>query len=330
VQGEYKGSGFGNGVYGSYMTDATSGTSFSFISTKNGVAGNSSSLGNYRFGVHGIGGISTRSGGVIGNNGNILWGACGYYANNGNDYSLYGFGTAVATGGINGRISGNIPANNQVGLGVYGGVMGGWIRGLVYGTNLSGQKYGVYVHGNALTNNKFIQLNKVSESDKRVQSYATTSLSHELIVKGKIEVKGGESKIFLNDELKNICDISTLIITATPLGESNGVFIKEITNDYIILKENNAGTHNFFVNYIISGTIKNSESFNEEEILNVKFESNMEGVMHNDYDTTSLGNPIWFDGKNVRHDKVDDNIIGRSKKMEEIQKQSEKLSRSKK
>ena len=148
-----------------------------------------------------------------------------------------------------------------------------------------------------------------------------------MIVKGKIEVKGGESKIFLNDELKNICDISTLIITATPLGESNGVFIKEITKDYIILKENNAGTHNFFVNYIISGTIKNSESFNEEEILNVKFESNMEGVMHNDYDTTSLGNPIWFDGKNVRHDKVDDNIIGRSKKMEELQKELNKQNR---
>ena len=53
----------------------------------------------------------------------------------------------------------------------------------------------------------------------------------------------------------------------------------------------------------------------------------MEGVMHNDYDTTSLGNPIWFDGKNVRHDKVDDNIIGRSKKMEELQKELNKQNR---
>jgi hypothetical protein len=337
VQGEYFGTGLGNGVYGSYMTDATSGTSFTFGQTKNGVAGNSFANGNYRFGVHGIGGLSTRSGGVIGNDGDFRWGACGYFANNSTDYSLYGFGTAVQTGTATGRVYGvhtngllDVTPNNQVGLGVYGGVMGGWIKGLVYGTNFSGQKYGIYVHGDALTNNKFIQLNDVVNSEKRVPSYATTSLTHELIVKGKAEVFKGEATIILNTDLRNICDLSTLIVSVTPLGESNGVFIKNITDDFITIKENNSGNHDFTINYIISGTVKNSKPFDEINILDSNYEKNMDGVMHNDIDTSNNGTPIWFDGKNVRHDAVDNKLIGRDKKIEEIQKQSEKLSRSKK
>lgn len=321
VQGEYYGTATGGtGVRGIYSSTG-SGTSFNLSANRNGVEGNSLATGNYKFGVSGVGGISTRSGGVLGNDGNVRWGALGYFANSGIDYSIYGFGTAVFTGVAAGRLSssnsGSVEANNQVGLGIYGGVMGGWIKGLVYGTNFSGQKYGVYVHGNTITNTKYVQLNNTSSSEVRIPSYATTALTNELTSKGKISLVNGQAIVTFDAKLMELCDLSSLVITATPMGNCNGVFIDDINQNGFTIKEINNGSHNVSVSFIISGTLKQATEFTEVDILNQQYETNMNGVMHNDYDSETEGTPIWYDGQNVRHDIVDEELTGVKKQKEE-------------
>ena len=190
VQGEYFGTNAeGAGVRG-VIGNTTAGTGFGAVSA--GVSGlgalNNSTAGSYKFGVYGDGGYTVRSGGVMGYDFGYAQGALGYYAANGFDYCVYGFGQAYTTGVATGyypNLNENLLASNDnnfnlkyldnrsngdeidfnswssnqpnktIGLGIYGGVMGGWIKGLVYGTNLSGAKYGLYVHGKTITNNVY-------------------------------------------------------------------------------------------------------------------------------------------------------------------------------
>ncbi len=330
VQGEYNGTASGGtGVRGIY-TPAGNGTSFNLGAGRNGVDGSSTATGNYKFGVAGTGGVSTRSGGVIGNDGNFRWGACGYFSSGSVDYSLYGFGMAVNTGAAGGRLAaGNhlpssVEPNNQVGIGIYGGVMGGWIKGLVYGTNFSGDKYGVYVHGNTVTNSKYVQLNSSENSDTRIASYATTALTNELTSKGKIQLVNGRATVSFDSKLTELCTLESLVITATAMGNCNGVYIDEITKSGFTIKEMNNGAHSVAVSFIISGTLKQASEFTETEILSKQYETNMDGVMHNDYDTATDGTPIWYDGQTVRHDNVDPSL---TKSKEAMAKDAEKLLR---
>ncbi len=333
MQGEYEGTANGTGVRGIYVPTG-GGSAFTFGNNRNGVSGSSTATGSYKFGVYGVGGISLRSGGVMGNDGDVAFGSLGYFANNGNDYSVYGFGTAYFAGGAGGRMVGNssnnlfnVPPNKQIGIGIYGGVMGGWMKGLVYGTNFSGQKYGVYVHGNTITNSNYIQLNESTKSDKRVASYATTSLTNEITTKGKIKLVNGIATVLFDEKFTELSDLSTAIITATAMGECNGVFIKEINEEGFVIKELNQGSSNTEVSFIVTATLKNSKAFEEDDILNKSYETNMEGVMNNDIDENTVGKPIWFDGKEVRFDKIDESIINNAK--QKVVQESKKIIRPK-
>jgi len=333
VQGEYNGTNVrGAGVRG-LILNATAGTSFNnLIAGVSGTGGTTAlTAGSYKFGVYGNGGSNTRSGGVLGNCfGNR--GALGYFDAAATNYCVYGFGTAYQIGLVTGRFSSNSSnitnkfnqPNATVGIGIYGGVMGGWIKGLVYGTNFSGQKYGVYVHGNTITNDKYVQLNNSSTSDVRIASYATTALTNELTSKGKVILANGQASIAFDSKLMELCDLNSLVITATPMGNCNGIYIDDITENGFSIKEINNGSHNVPVSFIISGTLKQATEFTEADILNKQFETNLNGVMHNDNDTETDSTPIWYDGQNVRHDAVDEELTGRKRLMEIESIESEK------
>ena len=110
VQGEYSGSGLnGNGVRG-LSSSTASGSNFTNL-VSSGVNGSYvvPTPRNYAFGVFGSVGAnayvgSIRSGGVLGTD-LFASGALGYYAANGNDYSVYGFGQAHTNGINTGRNS---------------------------------------------------------------------------------------------------------------------------------------------------------------------------------------------------------------------------------
>ena len=333
VQGEYNGTNAqGAGVRGSIL-NTTAGTSFGAVAS--GVNGNATTSGAYKFGVYGSGGQTRRSGGVMGYDFGLAFGALGYFASaagGGGDYSVYGFGLGFTTGIAGGRMAAGAnpifdKPNTHIGIGIYGGVMGGWVKGLVYGTNFSGQKYGVYVHGNTITNEKYVQLNNSGASDIRIASYATTALTNELTSKGKISLLNGQATVTFDSKLIELCDLNSLVITATPMGNCNGVYIDDITENGFAIKEINNGSHNVSISFIISGTLKQATEFTETDILNKQYETNMNGVMHNDYDTETDGTPIWYDGQNVRHDAVDEELTGRRALKEAEAKENEKLYR---
>ena len=303
VQGEYNGTGVGTGTRGVFLS-TTAGTGFSNCAS--GVQGTATASGTYKFGVYGSGGTTARSGGVFGYDGGLAMGALGYYSNSGIDYSVYGFSQSHTTGSGTGKISNSssLEKNTNIGLGIYGGVMGGWVRGMKYGFHTKGETYSLYIDGNGYTNKPLAFLINTNDQ-KKVVSFMNTSLHPEVSLNGKTNLNNG--KIFIAFEKsfsQIISNIDDVIITATPQGKSNGVYIDNITKEGFWIYENNNGISNVKISWIAITKIKGEENpIVPSDLLSNDFDTKMNNVMFNDSTTTDASQSIWWDGTKIRWDK---------------------------
>jgi hypothetical protein len=86
--------------------------------------------------------------------------------------------------------------NFGIGAGLSGGVMGAWIHGQVYGTVLSGNRFGVYVDGLTITNNAIVQLvPSTGNTQKRVVTYAATGITQDVYSKGRGQLTAGIAEV---------------------------------------------------------------------------------------------------------------------------------------
>jgi hypothetical protein len=255
--------------------------------------------------------IPNRSGGVMGFSGTTgTFGILGYKNSAG---TLFGTYSSAAPGTGTGRMA-SAGQNNGIGIGANGGFMGGYIKGQQYGLVSQGEEFGMYVNGNTITNAPIVQLTE--NGNKRTATYATTSTSVDVTTRGKAKLTNGETFVAFNQAFiesvssseldKNIESNDAINITITPVGESNGVFIKSITSRGFYVKENARGTSNVSFNWTAIGTKKGYENgvTISSEILANDFDTKMEGVMHNEADTKTSGSPIYYDGNKVRFEKM--------------------------
>lgn len=311
VKGFNNGNITGAGVYGGH-TAGIAGTGFTIPTARGALKGQGAVAGSYGFGVIGSGGTSTRSGGVLGDDYNIARGALGYYSSGFVDYGVYAFSNynVGVIGGkmVSGGSENSILPNASIGLGAYGGVMGGWIKGDLYGANFSGKRYGAYVHGKTLTNDLIAVLNSSDGSDKRTATYATTSLKVEITAKGVAQLVNGSVVVTFDDQFKSLVSSrEPVIITVSPKGNSQGIYIENTNSNGFIVKENNNGTSSVGFNWIAIGVKKGYEEPSiSSEILANDFEEKMDGskgVMYNDINPETPTYSIWWDGSSVRFDK---------------------------
>jgi len=306
VQGEYNGTNAqGAGVRGLYAS-ATAGTAFN--ATASGVNGGATTAGSYKFGVYGTGGTSLRSGGVMGYDYGVAIGSLGYFASNGLDYSVYGFGQAHTNGVAGGKLApgasmATLAENTNIGLGIYGGFMGGWVKGLVYGTVLSGDRYGLYVDGKTYMNEPLVQL--VETAGDRQVVYGTSAMKVEISDRGKASLANGTIFIAFSEEFKNTISSNPdeLTITISPLGNSNGIYIEDYNQDGFTVRENNNGSSSVYFNWIAIGTRKDYETLeHSSEIIANDYDQKINGVMYNDINENGNAQPMWWDGTQIRFD----------------------------
>jgi hypothetical protein len=331
IQGEYVGTGAGAGVYGAYMSNVA-GTGFTLLTTRVGVRGNGVGTGSYRFGVFGDGGTSIRSGGVIGNDYNIARGALGYYASNGADYCVYGFGQGHTNGVGGGMVLQNggvdmaptqrsaetLPSNATIGIGIYGGFMGGWVHGDVYGTNFRGSRYAVYSHGKQITNDVFVSLAD-NGTNQRTATYASTSTRVEISATGKGAIASGSGRVDFDPEFAALLsDNEDVIVVITPLGNCNGVFVSNVSSNGFDVTELMGGNASVAFSWIATGVRKGYEQVEvSSEILDKSYELHMNGLMFNDAITNQNASPVWYDGRDIRFDAppAKDTTIGQEERM---------------
>ncbi|MES2555572.1 MAG: hypothetical protein V4604_05435 [Bacteroidota bacterium] len=312
VQGEYYGTHVqGTGVRG-INSSATGGTGFNAASS--GVYGDATYavVGNaYKFGVFGTAGSVGRSGGVMGYDYGYAYGSLGYFTSGGADICVYGFGQGYTVGIAGGKPGKNkigevalTEANTNIGLGIYGGVMGGWMRGLVYGTHVKGERYSLYVDGKTYMNEPITQLVAVT-GDERQTVYGSSAMKVEISDRGKSTLTNGQAYIAFSDAFKQTISSNPdeLTITVSPMGNSNGIYILSYDENGFTVMENNSGSSAVAFNWIAIGTRKDYETMSHSpEVIATDFDTKMNGVMYNDYNTTGTAQPIWWDGTNIRWD----------------------------
>lgn len=328
VQGEYSGTNpSGAGTRGLYVSN-TAGTSFAAYAS--GLSGSEVIVGGngqYKFGVAGEGGQQIRTAGIFGNDFGVRMAALGYYAASGLDYSTYGFGNAVFTGIAGGKMANPLgDFNNEIGLGMYGGIMGGWIKGLEYGANFSGKRYGAYVDGKTLTNNVYVVLN-ADATGSRTPSYAATSLSVDINAKGTAALVNGEAEVIFNETYQNLLSKEKpIIVTVSPMGETKGIYIVSVTNRGFKIKENNNGASNATFNWIAIGEKAGEAPQISPEILSKDFDMNIDGVMHNDYGDYPA-KAMWWNGTDIQFGEPEELILKVQARKAEIFKSMPVLSR---
>jgi hypothetical protein len=178
-----------------------------------------------------------------------------------------------------------------------------------------GNEFGMYVQGNTITNEPIVQLTDTNNSQRTI-SYTATSIEVDVTTRGTGKLTNGESFITFKEAFKNLVSSEEGInITITPMGETNGVYISKVTSEGFYVKENRNGSSNVSFNWTAIGTRKGYEKGVEisDTVLSNNFDKNMNGVMNNDGGKEE-GTPIYFDGNQIRFERMPEGIIQYNKK----------------
>ena len=299
--GPYTANGVTCGTYGNYASiGITAGTNmFAF-----GVAGDILTIG---------GSIPDGSGGVFGSGGSGQFGMLGYKSLAGTTYCVYGGGSNDSMN--NGNTGRNAQPNNLIGLGINGGFMGGYVKGNQYGLMSHGKEFGMYVQGNTIVNQPVVQLSEGNGSE-RTKMYLASSTEVDITTRGTGKLTNGEAFITFKQAFKNnVSRTEAINVTVTPTEETNGVYVSRVTTDGFYIKENKSGNSNAAFNWTAIGTRAGFENGVEisSTVLSNNFDEKMNGVMNND-GTKAEGTPVYFDGQNVRFERIPEGLLPNLKK----------------
>jgi hypothetical protein len=270
----------------------------------------------YQFGVHGHKGqdysgsfyYDLRSGGVLGstsreNSSNLAWGALGYHSSVGNIVGGYfaGWTANTTTGG------GFLPVNNNliygIGTGSLGGVIGSWTRGAVLGNVTKGELAAGVNLGNVYTYGKQVEM--VQNGTTVTPAYSVSSSVSQVFISGKGTLSSGSSTVsFDANFLALIASGEAPIITITPSGKCNGVYV-EVTERGFTVHELNDGSSSAGFNWIaVAKRGDASENEIPADLLDPNFTKNMDDVMFDENIKERNGKPIWWDGTKLRFDAI--------------------------
>jgi len=296
-------------IYGyGVSTSADSGTGYTRTASMGGVKGYNFYGNPYTFGVAGYSYLDhNRSGGTFGsNNTGSVWGSMGYQNSTGTEYG--GYFTSYTSGAGRARPMPD-EAVSGIGFGSYGDFLGGWVRGDVGGLMIKGgELFASYTDGIAVTNDVSVTLTETS-GDERAVSYSVQSMSVDVYARGIGRLEEGSRRVdFADDFASMISDEEIPVVTVTPLGCCNGVYISEIDKDGFTVVENSGGRSDIQFTWIAIGTRYGYENGVDihSDVRSADFDRKIDGAMFNDADTQNNASPLWWDGSNLKDTPIPD------------------------
>ncbi len=290
-----------------YRAGNTISTTYSYMPPSYRTVANANA---YQFAVHGhkqqdFSGsyyYDVRSGGVLGstereNNGWGQWGSLAYFASNGVIYGVY-----YTSNGVGG---GFLPTDviSGIGSGGVGGVIGSWTKGAVLGNVTKGELAAGVNLGNVYTYGKQVEM--VQNGNSVTPAYSVSSSVSQVFISGKGTLSNGSSAVsFDANFLALIASGEAPIITITPSGKCNGVYV-EVTETGFTVHELNDGTSSAGFNWI--AVAKRGDAAENEipaDLLDPNFTKNMDDVMFDENIKERNGKPIWWDGTKLRFDEI--------------------------
>lgn len=256
-----------------------SGSDYSSTGTIGGVKGYNNPGVAYGFGVAGYTTDgNNRTGGVLGYLNSTNWGSLGYRTNAGANYGAYF--TAAAGTGTGKSQSGTV---EDIGLGVYGDLFGAHINGNVYGLYASGENYGIYADGDMYRTGADVHL-QPNASGQNTVMYTQVSTEMTVQTYGIGQLQGGKSSINFDAAFSGIVsENEPIIVTITPIGQSNGVFLEKVDGRGFNVVENNDGKSNVQFSWIAIGKRAGYENMSlPEDVIALDYNNKIERGLAND------------------------------------------------
>ncbi|MCX7955344.1 MAG: hypothetical protein N3A01_09195, partial [Bacteroidales bacterium] len=240
-----------------------------------------------------------RTGGTFGASSTsaTAWGCLGYRTSVGIHVGVYG----TSTGSGSGFLSTNYQIH--VGGGFYGGLVGSWSRGELMGQISCGEAFASYNLGNEYTSGFQAQI--ISNNDKKIVAYNTVSTEMKVYHDGFAKLSNGSAFVTFPSEFKNAIQDNKPVVTVSPLGMCNGLYISDITPDGFEVRELNNGNSNVEFSYIVIA--KRAAPDNNkipDFILTKEFDEKMKGFMFNESNTKENATPVWWDGTKLRYEPI--------------------------
>jgi hypothetical protein len=283
-------------IYGYRTRDSQNdGIGYSTFGTNSGVLGYNYWGDIYTFGVTGTSyNDYTRTGGVLGaETSGTYWGSLGYKNSGSATFGVYGSAGYASGAGL-------LPTTEFEGIGggFYGGVVGSISKGAIIGQLNSGELFSSYNSGNTYTKGKNVEM--VENNGSSTPMYAVTSTEVTMYAKGAAQLVNGEAFISFENNYANLLGENP-IVTVSPNGNCNGVYIASVSKKGFTVKEMNAGTSNVQISWIsIGNRIDNRMDAATELVSSPNFDRNIQQVLFDDGNKEGSAKGIWWDGTTVQ------------------------------
>jgi hypothetical protein len=232
----------------------------------------------------------TRCGGILGaNSGATYWGSLGYKDSGSQGYGGY-FSSYTSGAGKSSQ------ANIGIGIGAWGDLLGADIHGKVYGIYSEGENYAMYSHGPVYKDNLDVHL---QDNGSKISTVLYTNVSTDVTVQtsGYATLSAGKAGIAFDPAfIASISSEAPVVVTVTPMGNSNGVYLSEVSKSGFTVVENNDGRSTVTLSYIAIGKRAGYENPSlPKELIDAGYTSNMARGLHNDADTKTNGEGLYYE-----------------------------------
>jgi hypothetical protein len=288
-------------VYG-YRTrnSQNDGVSYSQTGTNNAIKGYNYWGDVYTFGVAGFSyNDYTRTGGVLGaQQGGSYWGSLGYKNSSSSTFGVYG-SSGYGSG------TGFLPTSEAIGVGggFFGELIGSMSKGDVVGQFNSGELFAQYNRGNVYTLGKNIELVKINETVTPV--YTATSVEATIYAKGTITLTNGSAYVSFSDDYKSMLG-ETPVVTATPNGACNGVYVSSVDKNGFTITEQMNGSSNATISWISVGNRVDNDKMElaTEIVADPSFDRNIQQVLFSDGNVEGSASGVWWNGSTLKFGEI--------------------------
>lgn len=267
------------------------GTGYSYYTCNTAINGYSFWGDIYTFGTSGFNyNDYNRCGGVLGGYAyGSYWGSLGYKNSGSTTYG--GYFTSYTSGA--GKSSGQ--ADTGIGIGAWGDLMGADIHGKVYGLYAEGDNYAMFANGDVYKNKLDVHLQNNGTGTNTVL-YTNVSTDVTVQTSGVATLSNGKANIAFDPSFAAVVSAEApVIVTVTPIGNSNGVYLAEVSGAGFSVVENNAGKSNVMVNYIAIGKRSGYENPSlPREVIDAGYTGKLASGLHNDANTETNGQGLYY------------------------------------
>ena len=249
----------------------------------------------YSFGVGGFSFLdNNRSGGTIGGtySSTTPWGCLAYKNSSGSSYG--GYFTSSITGTGKSYQSGDTQIN--IGIGSWGDLFGADIHGNIYGTFTEGSHYGLFSNGHVFRNELDVHLQQNGDQTNTVL-FSNVSTDVTVQTSGYGQLNAGRCIINFDENFRHVASEEfPVVVTVTPVGSSQGIFLEQVRSEGFTVAENNAGRSHVEFSYIAIARRKGYENPQlPKDVVAPDYIGKLARGLHNDADTFTDGEGLYFE-----------------------------------